>query len=417
MPFLDIHDVPNNPRAQQRPVVVRVMGLGGGGQNAVDRMIEVGIDGNVTFIAANTDLQALRMSRARQRLLLGKSGHRGMGAGGDPERGRKAAEESSHEIRMALDGADMVFLTAGMGGGTGSGSIPVAAEIARELGILTVAVVTSPFSFEGTHRARRAEEAIARLKAVCNTVIVVPNDRLLELVPKMQFQTALRVADDVLRQGIQSIVELISKPGLVNVDFANVKRLLSLPGQAYMAIGNDKGDDAVRQAMHKALTNPLVEMTTVSDAAGVLMHFTGNNDLLIHDLQQATAEATRLASQEAEIVWGAANDDLMNDRVQVIVIMTGVQVQAARPVAQTPVVPKAVATEAPRERPAVPPPAPAPASAEALFGQAMRRPVGVSEARATGSEPVAVAVDMNNLDVPAFMRRRANGTQGTQAGA
>lgn len=320
---------PNEPEnsemenISQPKTVIKVVGLGGGGSNAVNRMIELGVSG-VEFIACNTDHQALNNSQAARQVALGPRTTRGLGAGGDPAVGRAAAEESSRELAEAMQHADMVFLTAGMGGGTGTGAIPVAAEIARSQGAIVVAIVTIPFSFEGKRRMQVAQEGIQSMQPFCNTLITIPNDRLLEVAPKQTtFDVALRLADDVLRQGVQAIAELITRPGLVNVDFSHVRSLMQLAGGACLAVGHGTGPDKAILAVRSALHNPMLEIGSLESAAGLLVHFTGGEDLELAELDRAMQEAAADAAN-AEVFFGAAIDPAMKGRVQVIIVATGV---------------------------------------------------------------------------------------------
>jgi cell division protein FtsZ len=320
---------PNHPENSEienssRPkTVIKVVGLGGGGSNAVNRMIELGV-GGVEFIACNTDHQALSSSLAPCQVALGPRTTRGLGAGGDPGIGRAAAEESSRELAEAMQGADMIFLTAGMGGGTGTGAIPIAAEIARAQGAIVVSIVTLPFSFEGKRRMQNAQNGIGLMQPHCNTLITIPNDRLLEVAPKQTtFDVALRLADDVLRQGVQAIAELITRPGLVNVDFSHVRALMQLAGGACLAVGHGTGSDKATQAVRSALHNPMLEIGTLETAAGLLVHFTGGEDLELAELNRAMQEVSAGATN-AEVFFGAAIDPSMKGRVQVIIVATGV---------------------------------------------------------------------------------------------
>jgi cell division protein FtsZ len=310
------------PEPQPR-TVIKVVGLGGGGSNAVNRMIELGVSG-VEFIACNTDHQALSGSLAPRQVALGPRTTRGLGAGGDPTVGRAAAEESSRELAEAMQHADMVFLTAGMGGGTGTGAIPIAAEIARAQGAIVVAIVTIPFSFEGKRRMQAAQEGIQAMRPFCNTLITIPNDRLLEVAPKQTtFDVALRLADDVLRQGVQAIAELITRPGLVNVDFSHVRSLMQLAGGACLAVGHGSGPDKATLAVRSALHNPMLEIGSLETAAGLLVHFTGGEDMELAELDRAMQEAAAGAAN-AEVFFGAAIDPAMKGRVQAIIVATGV---------------------------------------------------------------------------------------------
>jgi cell division protein FtsZ len=303
--------------------VLKVLGLGGGGCNAINRMIELGISG-VDFLAANTDYQALQTSLAGQTIQLGPDITRGLGAGGDPEIGRKAAQESEREIADALEGADMVFLTAGMGGGTGTGSIPVAARVARSMGAVTIAIVTSPFSFEMGRRQRNANLGLAELAKHTDTLISIPNDRLLMVAPRdLPLEVAFRLADDVLRQAVQGITELITEPGMINVDFAHVRRLMKIGGGAFMSIGHGKGLTKAHNAVEQALDHPLLEEISISQAAGIIANFTGGDDLTLYEVSEVLNELHARVGDQAEIVFGISNDERMTGRAQVILVITG----------------------------------------------------------------------------------------------
>jgi len=302
---------------------LKVLGLGGGGSNAINRMIELGLSG-VDFIVANTDAQALKNSLAPTKIQLGPKTTRGLGAGGNPEVGQNAAEESAKLIAAALDGADMVFLTAGMGGGTGTGSIPIAAKIARSIGAVTIAVVTMPFSFEMGRRQRNASEGIKRLSPNADTLISIPNDRLLDVAPHdLPLDTAFRLADDVLRQAVQGITELITTPGMINVDFANIRNLMKLGGGALMSIGQGDGEDKAMKAVDQALHHPLLQSTSIENAAGILVNFTCGGELALYDVQAALSHLQAQAGGKAEIVLGVVNDPRLQDRVEAILVITG----------------------------------------------------------------------------------------------
>jgi len=304
--------------------LIKVMGLGGGGSNAVDRMIQIGING-VEFITANTDAQALRNNEAPTKILLGSKSTQGMGTGGNPHVGETATSETHTEIINALKGSDMVFLACGMGGGTGTGAISVVADIAREIGAVTIAVVTTPFSFEGRRRYRNAMSGIARLQGRCDTLITVPNDRLLQIVPKdIPLDVAFRMADDALRQGVQGIAELITRPGLINLDFANVRSLLKQPGGAVLAIGQGKGEGKAMEAVRQALKHPLNDIAGFDQATGVLAHFTGSSDLTLFEIGHAMDEIRRALPDDTEVMLGASLDEQMSERAQLIMIATGV---------------------------------------------------------------------------------------------
>ncbi len=313
---------PTPPIAGTYPVL-KVLGLGGGGCNAINRMIELGISG-VDFIAANTDHQALKSSLAPVTIQLGPKLTRGLGAGGNPAIGKTAAEESAKQIAAALEGADMVFITAGMGGGTGTGSIPVAAKIARALGAVTIAIVTTPFSFEMGRRQRNAMEGLAALRPNTDTLISIPNDRLLYVAPKnLPMEVAFRLADDVLRQAVQGITELITEPGLINVDFAHIRHLMKLGGGALMSIGQGEGASKALKAIEQAINHPLLESTCLDNAAGILVNFTSGEDLTLFEVEEALNYLQNKAGMDAEIVLGVINDPRMDDRVQAILVITG----------------------------------------------------------------------------------------------
>ncbi len=302
---------------------LKVLGLGGGGSNAINRMIELGLSG-VDFIVANTDSQALKNSLAATKIQLGPKTTRGLGAGGNPEVGQNAAEESAKLIAAALEGADMVFLTAGMGGGTGTGAIAVAAKIARSIGAVTIAVVTTPFSFEMGRRQKNASEGIKRLSPNTDTLISIPNDRLLDVAPRdLPLDTAFRLADDVLRQAVQGITELITTPGMINVDFANIRNLMKLGGGALMSIGQGDGEDKAMKAVEQALHHPLLQSTTIENAAGILVNFTCGGELALYDVQAALAYLQAQSRGKAEIVLGVVNDPRLEDRVEAILVVTG----------------------------------------------------------------------------------------------
>ena len=302
--------------------VIRVVGVGGGGSNAVDRMIEEGIAG-VEFIAVNTDNQALMLSQAGSRLMIGERSTRGLGSGGDPEKGKLAAEESADEIYKLLEGSDMVFITAGMGGGTGTGAMPTVAKVAREHGALTIGVVTRPFGFEGTKRTRSAEDGIEALKEHVDTLIVIPNDRLLETADKRTtLVDSFRMADDVLRQGIQGISELITVPGLINLDFADVRSIMSMGGAALMAVGHGTGDDRARVAAEQALASPLLDVT-IDGARGILFNVTGGEDMSLFEINQAAQIIRETAHPDVNLIFGAVIDEAMGPNMRITVIATG----------------------------------------------------------------------------------------------
>ncbi|OLN22859.1 cell division protein FtsZ [Domibacillus antri] len=301
---------------------IKVIGVGGGGNNAVNRMIEHGVQG-VDFIAVNTDAQALNLSKAEVKMQIGSKLTRGLGAGANPEVGKKAAEESKEQIEEVLKGADMVFVTAGMGGGTGTGAAPVIAQIAKDLGALTVGVVTRPFTFEGRKRATQAAGGIEAMKASVDTLIVIPNDRLLEIVDKSTpMLEAFREADNVLRQGVQGISDLIAVPGLINLDFADVKTIMSNKGSALMGIGVASGENRAVEAAKKAISSPLLE-TAIDGAQGVLMNITGGTNLSLYEVQEAADIVSSASDQEVNMIFGSVINENLKDEIIVTVIATG----------------------------------------------------------------------------------------------
>jgi cell division protein FtsZ len=306
--------------------VIKVVGIGGGGVNAVNRMIEQGLKG-VEFIAINTDAQALLMSDADVKLDVGRDSTRGLGAGADPEVGRKAAEDAKDDIEELLRGADMVFVTAGEGGGTGTGGAPVVATIARKLGALTVGVVTRPFSFEGKRRSNQAETGISSLRESCDTLIVIPNDRLLQMGDAaVSLMDAFRSADEVLLNGVQGITDLITTPGLINVDFADVKGIMSGAGTALMGIGSARGDGRALKAAEVAINSPLLE-ASMEGAQGVLMSIAGGSDLGLFEINEAASLVQEAAHADANIIFGTVIDDSLGDEVRVTVIAAGFDAQ------------------------------------------------------------------------------------------
>ncbi|WP_071395419.1 cell division protein FtsZ [Bacillus tuaregi] len=309
---------------------IKVIGVGGGGNNAVNRMIEHGVQG-VEFIAVNTDAQALNLSKAEVKMQIGGKLTRGLGAGANPEVGKKAAEESKEQIEEALKGADMVFVTAGMGGGTGTGAAPVIAQIARDLGALTVGVVTRPFTFEGRKRATQATGGISCMKDSVDTLIVIPNDRLLEIVDKSTpMLEAFREADNVLRQGVQGISDLIAVPGLINLDFADVKTIMSNKGSALMGIGVASGENRAAEAAKKSISSPLLE-TSIDGAQGVLLNITGGSNLSLYEVQEAADIVASASDQEVNMIFGSVINDNLKDEIVVTVIATGFNEEVIQP--------------------------------------------------------------------------------------
>ncbi len=301
---------------------IKVIGVGGGGNNAVNRMIAAGLRG-VEFIAINTDKQALFLSKANTKIQIGDKLTKGLGAGANPDIGEKAANESKDEIAQAIKGADMVFVTAGMGGGTGTGAAPVVASIAKEMGILTVGVVTKPFMFEGRKRMQYAERGVETLKSVVDTLVTIPNDRLLQVAEKkMSFVDAFKIADDVLRQGVQGISDLIAVPGLVNLDFADVKTIMLDTGLAHMGVGRASGENRAEEAARQAIHSPLLE-TSIEGARGVLLNITGSSDLGLFEVNTAAELVQKSADPDANIIFGAVIDENLKDEILITVIATG----------------------------------------------------------------------------------------------
>jgi len=302
---------------------IRVVGIGGGGGNALNRMIEAGIEG-VDFIAVNTDLQALNNNRAPNKIQIGSQLTKGLGSGGRPERGKEAAMEDTEKLIEILDGSDMVFLTSGLGGGTGTGATPIIANLAAELGILAIAICTLPFEFEGRQRAKQAEEGLNDLKAAVDTVIAIPNERLLQTVSlDTSIQDAFRMADDVLRLGVQGVSDLITKPGLINLDFADVKSIMKGMGMAFMGTGIASGENRAAEAATKAISSPLLIDTSIEGAMGILINITGGKDLTLHEVDKASRMIFKMAHPEANIIFGAVIDPAVKDMVKVTVIATG----------------------------------------------------------------------------------------------
>src|SRR5438067_3968063 len=309
--------------------VIKVVGVGGGGTNAVNRMVDAGVSG-VDFIAVNTDAQALLMTDADVKIQIGAEVTRGLGAGADPEIGLAAAQESRDELKDALKGADMVFITAGEGGGTGTGGAPVVAEIGQEIGALTVGVVTRPFAFEGRKRADQAERGIDELRDRVDTLIVIENDRLLQVIEKRtSIGEAFQMADDILRQGVQGITDLITVPGLVNLDFADVRTIMRDAGSALMGIGSASGENRAAEAARTAVSSPLLE-ASIEGATGILLNVTGGSDIGLFEVNEAAEVVTGAADQNANVIFGAVIDDSLGQEVQVTVIATGFGGQGGR---------------------------------------------------------------------------------------
>ena len=362
--------VANLERDLRRYAAIKVVGVGGGGSNAVNRMISAGLRG-VEFIAINTDAQALALSNADRKIHIGGKVTRGLGAGGDPEIGRQAAEESREDLVEALEGADMVFVTAGMGGGTGTGGAPMVAQIGRELGALTIGVVTRPFGFEGRRRAAAADDGVRNLRQRVNTVITIPNDRLLQVVDKTATVVeAFRVADDVLRQGVQGIADLITVPGLINLDFADVRTIMAEAGSALIGIGLATGEGRATTAAQAAISSPLLE-TSMDGARGLLLNITGGLDLGLHEVNEAAAVVQKAADPEANIIFGAVIDERLDGEVRITVIATGFEA-------------KRLDTE------------------EAMQPAAAAVAAGANG----GSVRESARLGLDDLDIPAFLRKR-----------
>ena len=383
---------------EQLAAKIKVIGLGGGGSNAVNRMIASRFTG-VTFIVANTDAQALRTSPAPLRLQLGAKLTGGLGAGSDPEVGRRAATEDREDLQQTMTGADMIFITAGMGGGTGTGAAPVVAALAKELGALTVAVVTKPFAFEGSRRSRQAEAGIQELRGIVDTLITIPNQRLLTVVEKgTSLQEAFRVADSVLQQAVQGISDLILVPGLINLDFADVRTIMAGMGLALMGVGVARGEHRAIDAAQKAIASPLLEETSIEGARGLLINITGGADLTLHEVNEAASAVAEAAHEEANIIVGAVVDDTLAEEIRVTVIATGFEDRgsAAAPSAPAAAAPS-VASATPGGRTV---------DLKAFRGgersPAWRRP-RVEGVRADGADAFA-----DDLDIPAFLRRQAD---------
>ena len=316
------NDDNNNMALVDGTATIKVIGVGGAGNNAVNRMIEAEIKG-VDFIAVNTDKQALQISKAKTKIQIGEKITRGLGAGANPDIGAQAAEETKSEVAEALRGADMVFVTAGMGGGTGTGAAPVVAAAAKEMGILTIGVVTKPFTFEGKKRLSQAERGIESLKGKVDTLVVIPNDKLLQIIDrKTSIIEAFKMADDVLRQGVQGISDLIAVPGLVNLDFADVKTIMLNQGMAHMGVGRASGENRAEDAAKEAIQSPLLE-TSIEGAKGVIINITGGDNLGLHEVNTAAELVQRSVDPEANIIFGTVTDESMGDEIQITVIATG----------------------------------------------------------------------------------------------
>ena len=379
---------------ETQPAKLKVVGVGGGGCNAVNRMIRAKVEG-VEFITANTDLQALKLSQAPIKLQLGAKLTKGLGAGANPEIGRKAALEDTEKIIEALEGSDMIFITTGLGGGTGSGAAPVVASLASELGALTVAVVTKPFAFEGKRRMVQAEQALQELIGVVDTVIVIPNERLMETVERgTSFFDAFRIADDILRQAVQGISDIITVPGIINRDFADVKAIMHGQGYAVMGTAVATGTNRAVDAANRAIASPLLEDNSIQGAQGILINICGSSSLTLHEVHEASSVIQKAAHENANIIFGAVMDEAMKDAIKITVIAAGFKEAVRKPMAQKPAfLPKTwkAGREAPQQQ---------------ELPQAPPTPNIVHQVQQNVRD-VAPEVQKDDLDVPTFLRRQA----------
>ena len=369
---------------------IKVIGLGGGGGNAVNRMIEHGVQG-VEFIAVNTDLQALNSNRARTKIQIGSQLTKGLGSGGRPEVGKQAAMEDTERLLEILEGADMIFLTTGLGGGTGTGATPIIANIAAELDILVIAIVTLPFAFEGRVRAKQAEEGLKELRSAVDTVIAIPNERLLQTVNlNTSIQDAFRLADDILRQAAQGISDLITKPGLINLDFADVKSVMKGMGMAFMGTGLASGENRALQAAERAISSPLLIDTSIEGAHGVLINITGGKTMTLHEVSKASDLIQSLADPDANIIFGTVIDESMKDTVKVTVIATGFDQNPAQTLSPAEEAPRPAARKTPQPFP--------------VF-QETPAYVFESKGRAPAWEPSVSDKQWESYETPSFIRR------------
>lgn len=367
--------------------MLKVVGVGGGGCNAVNRMVELGLNG-IDYIGINTDAQVLHSCLAPTQIQIGPRLTRGLGAGGDPKIGQAAAEESIRDLNAALSGADMIFLTAGMGGGTGTGAIPVVARLARSIGAITVAIVSTPFTFEGTRRLKNATEGLTLLRPLTDTLITVPNDRLLQVAPRdLPLELSFRLADDVLRQGIQGIAELITQPGLINIDFAHIRRLMQMGGGSILSIGQGSGFEKATRAVEQALNHPLLESIPLENACGIIANFTGGRDLTFLEISEALTFLQSKTNNRADIIPGIISDERLEDRVQVILVITGL---GATPLDET-----------------------SETSQDSIIASSVFQPqsIPVTPIQTTDNDetkitPLEMVSSPSELDIPAFMRRR-----------
>jgi cell division protein FtsZ len=374
---------------------IKVIGIGGGGSNAVNRMIEAGIEG-IEFLVANTDLQALKRSRAPIKIQLGSRLTKGLGAGANPEVGREAALEDTEKIIEALEGADMVFVTTGLGGGTGTGSAPIIASLATELNALTVAVVTKPFQFEGRRRMAQAEQGLRELRECVDTVITIPNERLLHTVDRnVSLTDAFKMADDVLRQAVQGISDLITVPGLINLDFADVKSIMAGMGLALMGAGRASGENRALEATQQAISSPLLEEATINGAKGVLINITGGTDLTLFEVNEASSIIRQAADDDANIIFGAVIDEGMRDEMKITVIATGFD-KVMTTVGTTAAAANTNANAA------------SPSAGQAPRYAPPRTGEDATPPRLPTTTPPTVAPRVEDLDVPTFIRKKAD---------
>jgi cell division protein FtsZ len=394
----------------EKSAKIKVIGVGGAGGNAINNMIASNLQG-VKFIAANTDMQALEISKAEVKIQMGQQLTEGLGAGANPQIGRDAAAESCDVIKAALGDSHMVFITAGFGGGTGTGAAPVIAGLCKELGVLTVAVVTRPFSFEGKKRAKQAEEGISKLKEMADTVITIPNDRLRGLASKnAKMVDMFRRADEILLHSVKGITDLIMRPGLVNLDFADVKTTMSKAGMAIMGIGAAKGENRALEAAERAISHPLLEDINVGGAKGVLMNITSSSDITMEEMTEASERIYHEVGEEADIIWGAVIDDDMGDEMRVTVIATGIGSQRereqkeARPAVQDPTYGGKVRDITPADFTAA-----GTDDLDVPTFQRVRQQQAVNESSGSIYKGYkGMVIDHNDLDVPTFLRRKAD---------
>ncbi|HYA24987.1 MAG TPA: cell division protein FtsZ [Terriglobales bacterium] len=387
---------------------IKVIGVGGGGGNAVNRMIEAGMEG-IEFITANTDLQALRMSRAPMKIQLGVKLTNGLGAGANPEVGRKSALEDSDKIIEALEGADMVFITAGMGGGTATGAAPIIASLASEMGALTVAVVTKPFAFEGKRRMAQAERGVAELMESVDTTIVIPNEKLLAVAQDAGFFESFRVADDILRQGVQGISDIITIPGIINRDFADVKAIMAGMGYAVMGTATANGARRATEAAQRAIASPLLEAGAIDGARGILINITGSASLKLAEVQEACTIIQSAADEDANIIFGAVMDEKMKDSVKITVIATGFKdsdVRRRRMEAESTFsIPPQQTDDFPEREPEADP-LPPPPPPMVMEGATAQPATAVSDGLDAMRSAMIANFEQADLDVPAFLRKR-----------